>query len=212
MEETRYMISDACRQLDMEPHVLRYWEEELQLDITRNEQGYRCYTQTQLLMFQRIKILRENGYQLKAIRLVVPRLAWLDDDEFDFIAALSEEMNRRAAELPDTMPSIFPTPAANTELARQLRFEQFEELISDQLNAALDRHAQKLTAAICTHLSSHLIKEMNYRFRLQEEELEKHFRRLDEAIRSRQKNSIFTATKKEAAASRFSFTGHRKKR
>ena len=45
----------------MEAHVLRYWEEELGLPIMRNDQGYRCYTNAQLLMFQRIKILRDAG-------------------------------------------------------------------------------------------------------------------------------------------------------
>ena len=29
MSETRYMISDASRLVDVEAHVLRYWEEEL---------------------------------------------------------------------------------------------------------------------------------------------------------------------------------------
>ena len=29
MAETRYIISDAARMINVEPHVLRYWEEEL---------------------------------------------------------------------------------------------------------------------------------------------------------------------------------------
>ena len=39
MSETRYMISDASRLVDVEAHVLRYWEEELELPIGRNEMG-----------------------------------------------------------------------------------------------------------------------------------------------------------------------------
>ena len=31
MESKRYMISDAARMVDVEAHVLRYWEEELEL-------------------------------------------------------------------------------------------------------------------------------------------------------------------------------------
>ncbi len=27
MSETRYIISDAAKMIDVEPHVLRYWEE-----------------------------------------------------------------------------------------------------------------------------------------------------------------------------------------
>ena len=37
--EKKRMISDAARELDVEAHVLRYWEEELELPIPRNEMG-----------------------------------------------------------------------------------------------------------------------------------------------------------------------------
>ena len=37
MDEVHYLISDASRKVDVEAHVLRYWEEELELDIPRNE-------------------------------------------------------------------------------------------------------------------------------------------------------------------------------
>ena len=63
-----YLISEASRRLHVEAHVLRYWEEELQLEIPRNELGHRYYTEKQLALFQRIKELKELGYQLKAIR------------------------------------------------------------------------------------------------------------------------------------------------
>ena len=39
MGEKRYMISDASRMLGVESHVLRYWEEELNIVIPRNEMG-----------------------------------------------------------------------------------------------------------------------------------------------------------------------------
>ena len=35
MAETRYIISDAARMINVEPHVLRYWEEELDINIRR---------------------------------------------------------------------------------------------------------------------------------------------------------------------------------
>ena len=31
MSETHYLISDASKKVDVESHVLRYWEEELEL-------------------------------------------------------------------------------------------------------------------------------------------------------------------------------------
>ena len=39
MSETRYIISDAAKMINVEPHVLRYWEEELGMDIPRNDTG-----------------------------------------------------------------------------------------------------------------------------------------------------------------------------
>ena len=33
MAETRYIISDAARMINVEPHVLRYWEEELAIHL-----------------------------------------------------------------------------------------------------------------------------------------------------------------------------------
>lgn len=65
---THYLISEASRELAVEAHVLRYWEEELKLEIPRNELGHRYYTEKQLALFRRIKELKELGYQLKAIK------------------------------------------------------------------------------------------------------------------------------------------------
>lgn len=98
MNETRYLISDASKKLHVETHVLRYWEEELGMDIPRNELGHRYYTENHLLVFERIKRLKEAGYLLKAIKLILPRLDRLDDDEFEFISLVADEMNRIAAE------------------------------------------------------------------------------------------------------------------
>ena len=206
-DEQPILISDACKQLNMEAHVLRYWEEELGLPIMRNDQGYRCYTNAQLLMFQRIKILRDAGYQLKAIKLVVPRLALLD------------EMNKRASELPDTLPAILPVSASQTELARKLRMEEFEDVMNRILDEALCRHSADVNAqladTICEKIgvqldnviaekiteqvSTKVIKEMDYRMRLQDDEAEERFRKLDETLFMRRKKS---REQKEAAASR----------
>ena len=71
MEKVRYMISDAANIVHVESHVLRYWEDELELNIPRNEMGHRYYTKENIAEFQRIKELKEQGYQLKAIRMIV---------------------------------------------------------------------------------------------------------------------------------------------
>ena len=71
MENVRYMISDAANIVNVESHVLRYWEEELELMIPRNEMGHRYYTEENIAQFQKIKEWKEQGYQLKAIRMMI---------------------------------------------------------------------------------------------------------------------------------------------
>ena len=65
-----YLISEAAKKVEVESHVLRYWEEELALPIKRNELGHRYYTSEDIERFIRIKNLKEQGLQLKAIRLL----------------------------------------------------------------------------------------------------------------------------------------------
>ncbi len=71
METIRYMISDAARMVDVEAHVLRYWEGELEIDIARNEMGHRYYTRENIDCFKRIHDMKENGYGLKAIKTLL---------------------------------------------------------------------------------------------------------------------------------------------
>mgnify|MGYP000003338006 FL=1 len=59
-----YLISDASRQVQVEAHVLRYWEDELGLPIPRNELGHRYYTEFHIQLFRQIKQLKEQGYHL----------------------------------------------------------------------------------------------------------------------------------------------------
>ena len=61
MDTRRYMISDAAKMVDVEAHVLRYWEEELELPVERNEMGHRCYTEENIRVFQQIRELKEQG-------------------------------------------------------------------------------------------------------------------------------------------------------
>ena len=41
MGEVRFMISEAAKKVQVESHVLRYWEDELHIPIGRTEMGQR---------------------------------------------------------------------------------------------------------------------------------------------------------------------------
>jgi DNA-binding transcriptional MerR regulator len=74
MGEVRFMISEAAKQVKVESHVLRYWEEELNLDIGRTEMGHRYYTKDDIQLFRCIKKLKDEGMLLKDLKPLIPEL------------------------------------------------------------------------------------------------------------------------------------------
>ena len=68
MKETCYQIKEAAAKVGVESHVLRKWEEELKMDIHRNEMGHRYYTEKDIEVLSKVRDLKEKGLQLKAIR------------------------------------------------------------------------------------------------------------------------------------------------
>lgn len=70
MNKTSYTVSQAAKIVGVETHVLRFWEEELLLDIGRNAKGYRVYTQENINTLLKIKELKKN-HQLKEIREIL---------------------------------------------------------------------------------------------------------------------------------------------
>ena len=63
MGEVRFMISEAAKQVKVEAHVLRYWEEELDL-----------YTKDDIQLFRCIKKLKDEGMLLKDLKPLIPEL------------------------------------------------------------------------------------------------------------------------------------------
>ena len=77
--ETRYTVRQAVEMTGVKSYVLRYWEEELELQIHRNELGHRYYTGYDIQLFLNIKELKKRGLQLRAIRELIPQTARYHD-------------------------------------------------------------------------------------------------------------------------------------
>ena len=74
MGEVRYMISEAAKKLQVESHVLRYWEDELGLEIGRTDMGHRCYTADDIQLFLCIQKLKNEGMLLRDLKFMIPEL------------------------------------------------------------------------------------------------------------------------------------------
>ena len=182
MNQIRYMISDASKLVEVESHVLRYWEEELELPIARNEMGHRYYTEDDIQLLKHIKKLKERGYQLKAIKMdISEKTEVISREETPF----GEEMLPQAVkpERPEVLSS-------NAE-----KMQQFQSILSKALGQALKEQQENLGRELGVRVADQVTKEMNYQFRAQEEQQEAYYRKLDEKIQSVKKRNI--KTKKE---------------
>lgn len=123
-EKTIYYISEAAKKVQVENHVLRYWEEELQLPIKRNEMGHRYYTEQDVKQLQEIKLLKEQGLQLKAIRTVLFKMPALSS---------GNEKDR---------------PAQEVEKIAEMQVEQLSDKISDRASTASDKISDRVSTTL----------------------------------------------------------------
>lgn len=163
MNQVRYMISDASRLVEVESHVLRYWEEELELPIARNEMGHRYYTEDDIRLLKRIKVLKERGYQLKAIKMDISEPGELISEEGTSLQVQTGEVQH---------------VATNDE-----KLQQFQMLLSKALGQALEENRDNFGKQLGGQIADHMSKELSYQFRLHEEQQEAHMKKLDENIR-----------------------------
>lgn len=173
-KEKIYLISDASRKVEVESHVLRYWEEELKLPVKRNELGHRYYTEDDIKEFQEIKKLKENGLQLKAIRMILQngKLTKIGERGLDLVPVEKTEIK--------------------VEEESEEKMKRLEYLMKRLISEAVEETNEKFFE----EMSETLTKELDYQFRMQEEREEQrerrqllleeeHYKQLDALLRGR---------------------------
>lgn len=202
MKEKRYMISDASKRLEVEPHVLRYWEEELKMEISRDDMGRRCYSEQDIRVLECVKELKQNGFQLKAIKLMMPDLDFSNEHGIKEILGKKDEWNEKAEQEEEVVIKknkntkkvqeknkeliAIVEPKDLVESVEDSRMDQFQMVMNKIIANALLTNNEILGQAISDHVTERVLKEMDYQFRVQEEQEEQRFKKLDETIRNRQ--------------------------
>lgn len=194
VEEKQYKISEMTKLIKVEAHVLRYWEEELQLPIKRNNLGHRYYTQEDVERFLKVRDLKEKGIQLKGIR----------------------SMLELSGEYPDVK---LPVPDyTGTNLTFETDKEEKAYRLQLLLKGLVKEAVQESNAEMAEDIKESIIKEMDYQFRLVAEEQEKqqaryqkqqeeYFEKLDYMITDR----LQMRKKKSAGILRFTTKSSKKK-
>lgn len=182
MNQVHYAISDAAKELHVEPHVLRYWEEEINLKIPRNKMGHRLYGETELNLFRQIMKWKEDGLSLKDIQI---------------------KCMEAGVSSPDS-GQIIPYPKERPAVEPEDKLLQFKQILGRIVSDAIHENSSELKSDIASSVSDQVNKELDFLFREKEEEDEKRFRQLDETIRNFQK------ARQEAAATEINNTKSRR--
>ncbi len=217
MDDTHYSISEAGKLVGVESHVLRYWEDELQLNIPRNGKSHRYYTGLHIRLFQKIKELKEKGYQLKAIEQVLNKMLEGDENvdvdeilEKNAVHILKEGSTEKLDEKAPGL-RVLPKPSEEGIVINQEKLDQFQELmnhiIGNAIGQAMKQSSEAMSSEISRQVSNHMVQELEYMMRVNDEREEDRFKMLDETLRTYQRES---KGKAEAAATKLPFFRRRK--
>ena len=171
------LISDAAKQVKVESHVLRYWEEELHLPIKRNELGHRYYTKEDVERFKEIKSMKERGLQLKAIKMI------LKDGRLD---VLPEEREKEPVE-------------ARKEKAKRLQW-----ILQQLIREAVRENNQDLCRELKESMVKELDYQFRSREEREEERdrrleqrSEEYYQKMDELLRKKTRGQLRKQQKEE---------------
>ena len=188
MGDVHYMISESAKRVGVESHVLRNWEEELELSIDRTEMGHRHYTEDDIQLFSCIRELKEQGMLLKEIKHILP----------DMLRTKELLRSKRKTELQNRSPqtSDSETPPASEDKESkpsdydiqemQALFCVFVQKIIADNNPILEEH-------ICKDITEKVAKDMDFLLQAKDRLEEERYRKLDHLIRQQQ------SLRKEAA-------------
>ena len=195
--EKRYSISDTAKQLEVEAHVLRYWEVELGLHIERNSQGHRFYKAEDISVLQHIKDLKEQGFQLKAIKLILPDIHNVCSMDSQKLYRLREELNQQVMEdslrpVPSHTAQVMPLHPEKTDLSHskpvehkatpEEKLRHFEAMMRKMIRSTVAEMDRESEERICEKITTKLLKEMDYLTRQKENLQERQIQLLNQIL------------------------------
>ena len=185
MTERVYSISEAAAKVEVESHVLRYWEEELEIDIKRNDMGHRCYSEKDVKILQRVKTLKDKGIQLKAIKDMVHRMyELLDEGESTEEKNADDAVTELIAERENTEKKTIETIRVSSDVGDDSRIvdfkmAQFQNIMDKIISNSIKDNLKVITQSVSATVS---------------DDVEARYRKLDATIRELQQ------TRQEVAA------------
>lgn len=204
MKEDYYLIKEASAMVGVESHVLRYWEEELKMDIHRNEMGHRYYTKKDIEVLSKVRNLKEKGLQLKAIRNYLEMRR----------EQIAKGQKEKATDTVHAVASRVDNPSRDTELvsvkqkilSNEEKMEQFQQLMNRILSNAIQENNDLIGKSAGEHAANAVVTQITGMTKEQEARAEERYQKLDQTLREIQR------ARQEAAAANMRPVDRRKQK
>lgn len=177
----RYSITELSAMLQITDHALRFYEKEFKVSIPKDERGRRYYTTEMANLMYKIKVMRSEGLEIKAIKKILN-----EDCVFETPEALAIE----------NQTSLIP-PASKEFEAICIIVQEFGKQLTQELSCEVNTAKEYLSKEILkSKLELGACVENNIR-RI-ENKMEKHYEEVDRALgkwreksMKRSKNNLF---------------------
>lgn len=161
----KYSITELGEMLQVTDHTLRFYEKELELNIPKDDRGRRYYTTNLANMMYKIKLMRSEGLEIKAIKKILQ-----EDSMFEQTRELHEEN------------TISLTPAGGKEYeAMQVFFREFGKQLTQDISLEITDAKDHLAREIAKS-KLELGACFENSMRKMENKMDKHYEDVDKAL------------------------------
>ena len=210
-------IKEASKMLHVETHVLRYWEDELNLEIKRNAQGHREYEERDIRLFERVKKMKEEGLTLRDIRNAIIRAKRARETELHPVhTRMDEDKDSMVERMEKAVEEEHPVEIkkSNDEDAQEVsavrnqnilpemdkvvdfKQAQLQSVMNRVIANALRENKDIITTSIKEEVTADVMRQFDAVMREKEEREEARYRRLDQVLREiQQAHTEVAATK-----------------
>lgn len=170
----KYSITELSESLNITDHALRFYEKEFGLHIPKDSRGRRFYSSEDANLMYQIKVMRDQGLELKAIRKIL-------EDENIIKSNYENNMSINEENLPAVMNVNSHQLSASEstlimEALNNIKEQLFNNVSTEFLNTreyiSKELYKSKLELGACIENSSRKL----------EQKLDRHFQEVDRSI------------------------------
>lgn len=176
----RYTITELSERLGITDHALRYYEKEFKLNIPKDGRGRRYYTPEKANIMFKIKTMRDDGLEIKAIKKILESENLINEPP---PVVTNSEFN-----------SLAPVRSEETVLEIKNFFNEFGEQLTKTFSTEITSAKDQISKEI-SKTKLELGACMDNSIRKIESKMDKHFENIDRSLglwREKNKGSFFS--------------------